>query len=179
MLIRSDAITRTRVAQDQNLSNGECADFFDTKASTLLPLVEQVDKSVTISGRKLAEFRRRRLALTQQELAVALGMSKGRISDLEAEEPGALYLRNFRKLAELAKVTIEELRREIGSDGTGMILSIAASATMDKESWQALKQAIRRLAEEEKITPDQVLDRAYDLFDDHEGRGFRKAGRPG
>lgn len=73
-----------------------------------------MDKSLTIDGRKLAALRARHL-MNQEELARAIGVSKGRVSSYEtAAGPSRMYLKTFRRLAEVVKLSAEQLREEIG-----------------------------------------------------------------
>ena len=66
-----------------------------------------------IAGQRLAALRVERL-LTQAELAGELGMSLGGVRRLEQSPVVAIQIRNFRKLAELTRLTPAELRTRIG-----------------------------------------------------------------
>jgi transcriptional regulator with XRE-family HTH domain len=69
-----------------------------------------------IFGQKLAALRAERF-LTQEEFADRLGMSTAGVRRLEQLEVGGMQMRNFRRLAELAQVTPQQLRRRIGPGG--------------------------------------------------------------
>jgi transcriptional regulator with XRE-family HTH domain len=71
-----------------------------------------------ILGQKLAALRTERY-LTQEELAKRLGMSTAGVRRLEQLEFGGMQMRNFRKLAELARLTPRQLRRRIGTPIVG------------------------------------------------------------
>jgi transcriptional regulator with XRE-family HTH domain len=75
-------------------------------------------RGVTINGRKLAKLRDDRL-FTQEELAQELGMSKGNIGRIESEERTGIQVKNFRKLAEVLQVSIDELKSLIGAGENG------------------------------------------------------------
>jgi transcriptional regulator with XRE-family HTH domain len=66
-----------------------------------------------ISGDRLASLRNERY-LTQAELASRLGMSTAGVRRLEQLDVGGMQVRNFRRLAELARCTPEQLRQRIG-----------------------------------------------------------------
>jgi phage repressor protein C with HTH and peptisase S24 domain len=67
-----------------------------------------------IFGKKLAALRIERY-LTQEELASRLGMSTAGVRRLEQLDLGGMHMRNFRRLAELTKLTPPQLRRRIGT----------------------------------------------------------------
>ncbi len=71
-----------------------------------------------IAGPKLADLRTERL-LTQAELAGELGMSLGGIRRLEQSPIVGIQLRNFRRLAELTRLTPGQLRSRIGASPSG------------------------------------------------------------
>ena len=69
---------------------------------------------LTISGRKFAALRRARY-WTQEEFAQHIGMSAQNVRRLEQSEVGGMQVKNFRRLADLLKVTPDELRQRIGA----------------------------------------------------------------
>jgi transcriptional regulator with XRE-family HTH domain len=77
-----------------------------------LVIAKPMDKAIQISGRKLAALRKRRY-MTQEELSRALAISKGRVTAIEAEADTAMYLKNFRKLAEVLKIAPDELEKAL------------------------------------------------------------------
>ncbi len=79
-----------------------------------------------IAGQKLAELRTERF-LTQAELAGELGMSLGGVRRLEQTPVVGIHFRNFRRLAEVARLTPEQLRSRIGTSG-------AAAPPLDPET---------------------------------------------
>lgn len=84
----------------------------DQTPTMVLVIVKPMDKAIQISGRKLAALRKRRY-MTQEELSRALAISKGRVTAIEAEADTAMYLKNFRKLAEVLKIAPDELEKAI------------------------------------------------------------------
>lgn len=73
---------------------------------------------VTIMGSKLAALRRQHY-WTQAELAEQLDMSTANVRRLEQADIIGMQLRNFRRLAELLRVTPDQLRRWISVDSGG------------------------------------------------------------
>ena len=67
-----------------------------------------------IRGERLASLRNERY-LTQEELAERLGMSAAGVRRLEQIDVGGMHARNFRRLAELTQLTLEQLRQRIGA----------------------------------------------------------------
>jgi transcriptional regulator with XRE-family HTH domain len=70
-------------------------------------------KRVMISGKKFADVRRG-WYLTQEEFAQRLAMSAGNVRRLEQSQEGGMQVKNFRRLAELMKLTPDELYARIG-----------------------------------------------------------------
>jgi SOS-response transcriptional repressor LexA len=70
-------------------------------------------RGVPVNGRKFAELRRS-LLLTQDELGAKLGMSGGNVARIESSAQTGINLRNFRRMAELAKLSVEALKKRIG-----------------------------------------------------------------
>ena len=66
-----------------------------------------------IDGQKLATLRAEQY-LTQAELAGRLGMSVAGVRRLEQIEQGGMQFRNFRRLAEVSRISLDDLRRRIG-----------------------------------------------------------------
>ena len=71
---------------------------------------------VLISGRKFAALRRARY-LTQEEFAQQIGMSAANVRRLERTEEGGMQAKNFRRLADLLKLSPAELHQKIGRRG--------------------------------------------------------------
>lgn len=84
----------------------------------LLLFAGSMFKGVTISGRELAKLREEKY-FTQEELAGELEMSKGNIARIEALDVTGMQVKNFRRLAEMLKVTPDELRDRIGVGPSG------------------------------------------------------------
>lgn len=70
-------------------------------------------RGVPVNGHRFAELRRS-LMLTQDELGPKLGMSGGSVARIERTTQTGINLRSFRRMAELAGVTIETLKKRIG-----------------------------------------------------------------
>jgi SOS-response transcriptional repressor LexA len=89
-------------------------------------------RGVPVNGRKFAELRRS-LLLTQDELGAKLGMSGGNVARIESSAQTGINLRNFRRMAELAKISVEALKKRIGArTGTTTGQGPGAKATFRK-----------------------------------------------
>jgi SOS-response transcriptional repressor LexA len=89
-------------------------------------------RGVPVNGRKFAELRRS-LLLTQDELGTKLGMSGGNVARIESSAQTGINLRNFRRMAELAKISVEALKKRIGArTGTTNGQSAGAKAAARK-----------------------------------------------
>jgi hypothetical protein len=97
-----------------------------------------------ISPAKLARLRVDVLARTQDELGAAIGMSGGRVGTLE-QVGGAMLLANFRRLAELAKMTPAELEVKIGEDGDEPVPLAYAKKLADELSADELLELAEEL----------------------------------
>jgi transcriptional regulator with XRE-family HTH domain len=70
-------------------------------------------KTVKIRGKALKQLRIKR-ALSQRELGEMIKLSETRIAHLERGENSGMYLTSFRQLAEVLKMSIEDLKGQIG-----------------------------------------------------------------
>ncbi len=89
--------------------------FVANAAGFALVVAPAVDKSIRISGAKLAKARSDAF-LSQEEMAALLKMAKGSVARLE-QTGGGMLLSNFRRLSEVLKTTPEELLARIGANG--------------------------------------------------------------
>jgi transcriptional regulator with XRE-family HTH domain len=89
----------------------------------MLLLVQAVpmDRSVQISGKKLAALRKRRY-MTQAEFSAALGIGNSRVAQIEAVDDVGVYLKNFRKLATALGMTADQLLVEIGVGSADVVM---------------------------------------------------------
>lgn len=99
-------------------------------------------RGVPIDGKKLAALRDA-LLLSQDELGPLIGMTGGNLSRLENEDVTGMNKGSFRRLAELAKTSIEELRERIGSGG-----EMTGEEKLD---------ALVEMSQSYGLTPDDVI----------------------
>lgn len=69
--------------------------------------------SVPIDGIRLRSIRERKLVMSQREFADAVGMSEPSIRDLESGRTASTYARNFRKIAEVLGITLEDAKQQL------------------------------------------------------------------
>jgi transcriptional regulator with XRE-family HTH domain len=70
-------------------------------------------RAIKIKGAEFARLRNRE-AMTQMEFAAELGLSPGRVHQIENSEVASIFRGAFRRLAKLIKVEIPELEQRIG-----------------------------------------------------------------
>lgn len=130
------------------------------------------ERLIRIDGAKLKKLRVG-LSLSQRALADRIGAEKGAVSRWERTSCG-MRLELFRRLAELAGVTVTQLRAQIG--GT------AGTPTPSQKAVRLSAKLQRRLDERaasQRVTPGELLERivAAALAQQAAGRARGENGR--
>lgn len=93
-----------------------------------------MNKSIPIFGEKLAQARHAAF-YSQEELSQRLGVALGSVKRLETRPISGMLLSNFRKLAEVLKMTPEALREKIGAPEGSTTTTASSSPEHRRAAW--------------------------------------------